>query len=149
MTILSNHRFHSYKASTVRHRDISPKKMPIQPAATNYKKKQDVSKTMDSILRILIAAEPTKHLSPTPPPTPSAPPAVMASRTIYVRDDEYVVHLPIEMDLYDGLKMLYPSLYDAVIQEDNEMMSQYEPRGNDDDYEEAWAHYDYLEYLYD
>jgi hypothetical protein len=86
-------------------------------------------------------------------PEPSAPPAEMAFQTIYVYGAIYHVDLPVGFDIYEGLRRWYPSLYEAVIEEETEIRMQDIPLSNelptDEDVEKMWDHYDYLEWLYD
>lgn len=151
MTILSNHRVHTYKAASVRHRDISPKKVPIQTTSLN-KKKTVAAQKMEMLMALLLSA---KHIADAAPvrPEPSAPPAEMAFRTITVYGVIYHVDLPVGIDIYEGLRRWYPSLYDAALEEEAEMRAeQYNlttEMPTEEDIEDAWAHQDYLEWLYD
>lgn len=160
MTILSNHRVHTYKATATIRRDISPKKMPITP--TRHIRTLS-PKTVARLTRLLKIVQASKEVPAPPPsspdltsrPEPSAPPAITYTRTIYVWGQEYQVEIPEGFDIYEGLRLSYPSLYTAVINEDNTMRnaadqtSDYDDLVTEEDYEAAWAHYDYLEYLYD
>ena len=145
MTIISNHRVHSYKFTTTRgHRDISPKKTTLQIAKNNKKN----TTTSTQALINLIALIKTKNSDFIP--IPSAPPADMTTRTICVRGQEYNIELPEGFDIYEGLRRWFPSLYKAVLEEQEEIHynDQYDD-STDEDNEAAWAHYDYLEWLYD
>lgn len=156
MTIISTHRMHSYKATSVRHRDISPKKMPYQKTSFNKKTHDVTPKTIVDMLWILKAAE-TMPVTPPPSPQmitcvePSAPPAIMTTRTIYVWDCAYTVEIPENFDIYEGLSLWYPSLYKAVIEEQEyeKNLINMEEGLTEDDVETAWAHLDYLEWLCD
>jgi hypothetical protein len=153
MTILSTHRIHSYKASSVRHRDISPKKVNHQKITFSKKHYDVTSKNIASLLVILKAN--TTPVTPSPViaarPEPSAPLAIMATRTIYVWDCPHTVELPENFDIYEGLSRWYPSLYEAVMEEEKyeRCLLQMEEGLTDADIENAWAHQDYLEWLCD
>jgi hypothetical protein len=140
MTILSNHRNHTYKASAAYHRDISPKKIPFTPKKINESsfkpftiKKSDPKPT---VLKLVVDCV----------PTPSAPPAVMETRTIYVWDNEYKIQIPEGFDIYGGLRIWYPNLYSEVLKEEEKLQ---EEQLQEDEYEDMWTHHDYLEYMYD
>jgi hypothetical protein len=106
MTILSNHRVHSYKFATTRaHRDISPKKMAIQ-TSKNIKKARSVSPNKTDQLMVFLTSV-TNNIVNTPATPPSTP-------------------------TYDEFE---------------EVDYNYTP--TEDELEEMWAHYDYLEWLYD
>ncbi len=109
MTILSNHRVHSYKFTTTRaHRDISPKKMAIQ-TSKNIKKTRSVSPNNTNQLMVLLTSV-THNIVSTPATPPSTP----------------------ILNAYDEFE---------------EVDYNYTP--TEDDLEEMWAHYDYLEWLCD
>ena len=116
------------------------------------KKKNAVAQPMDMLMHLLLSAKPSTDLAAVRP-EPSAPPAAMAFRTIYVYGVYYHVDLPVGYDIYEGLRRWYPALYDAVIEEEDEINAeQYNTTTElptSDDVEEAWAHQDYLEWLYD
>ena len=151
MTILSNHRLTSYK----RVRRLSPTvvKRPFKTTSSYSKKSTTVNKLIEAMLFARQAkgatAAPCASLGPLTP-TPTAPPCTMGRRTIYVWDQEYHVELPSDFDIYEGLRRWYPALYTAVMEEDELI------RGTpstvqltEEEMEEAWARYEYLEYLSD
>jgi hypothetical protein len=138
MTILSTHRIHTYKAASVRHRDISPKKMPTQP--TNYVKKTTTPKHINTMVSLLLNASVEKYIQMRP--VPSAPPAVMVNTTVCVWGCDYNVEIPQGFDIYEGLRLWYPNLYKEVINEDESIRTE-------EDVEAAWAAYEYNEWLCD
>jgi len=75
----------------------------------------------------------------------------MTTRKIFVKGQEYNVEIPEFFDVYEGLRRWYPSLYAAVLEEEEEMRYSYETETDpaEQDIEEMWAHYDYLEWLCD
>ena len=159
MTILSNHRVHSYKFTTTRaHRDISPKKLALQTTKNNRKSRSpsphplaDLFSLIKSINPQVIPISPPSTPVVAPAPAPSAPPAIMTTRKIFVKGQEYNVEIPEFFDVYEGLRRWYPSLYAAVLEEEEEMRYSYETETDpaEQDIEEMWAHYDYLEWLCD
>jgi hypothetical protein len=168
MTLLSNHRVHSYKATAANYRrDLSPKKVPLLRTNTPSKRVRTPSpKTRDHFTRLLKIVQTHTDIPVTPPsspqlmasPTPSAPPAIMTLRTIHVWNNVYNVLIPQDFDIYEGLRMFYPNLYTEVLKEDNYYRenqdihhtdNSYNEITTDEDIEAAWAHYDYLEYLCD
>jgi hypothetical protein len=159
MTILSNHRVHSYKFTTTRAcRGISPKKLALQTTKNNRKSRSPSPHPLADIFSLIKTINP-QVLPVTPPstpvvapaPAPSAPPAIMTTRKILIKGQEFNIEMPEFFDIYEGLRHWYPNLYEAVLEEDEEI------RNNDDidynpteqDIEEMWAHYDYLEWLCD
>ena len=159
MTILSNHRVHSYKFTTTRaRRDISPKKLALQTYKNNRKSRSLSPHPLADLFSLIKSVNPqvlpvTPHSTPVvaPAPEPSAPPAIMTTRKIFVKGQEYHVEIPEFFDIYEGLRRWYPGLYDAVIEEENEIRNSYEEETDptEQDIEEMWAHYDYLEWLCD
>lgn len=115
MTIISNHRVHSYKASaSLRIRDLSPKKISIQKNI--YSKKHHTKQT--AMPKIDDEIQPSDLLT-----------ILFRALTNYRNGFDYKVIMPIETE-------------DELIEESVEDFTE-------DDMEEAWAHYDYLEWLYD
>ncbi len=147
MTIITNHRItarnKAHKAHTPSHR-----RLPLKNSVRFNKKR-------GSTLQILMALPEMKAALLPPPtpllaPSPSAPPAIMHMRVVHVWDMEYHVHLPHDMDIYEGLRRWYPDLYQAVLEE--EMMIRGEPstpKLTEEEVDDAWAKYDYLEWLSD
>lgn len=136
MTILSNHRLHTYKSSaSICKRDLSPKKTPLQNKNT-FKRNGNIISRKNTL-----NTKPLKQVD-----TPNNV-AVMQSRTITVWNNSYQVNLPEEIDIYEGLRLLYPNLYKEMCEE---IEAQRIEAANDElDCEEAWNHYDYLEWFYD
>lgn len=152
MTILSNHRITSYKKA----RRLSPTvvKMPFKNQSYYNKKSTTVNKLIQAVFYAHLSskAAPTPHPSPAlgAQPAPSAPPCTMVHRTIYVWDQEYHVELPADFDIYEGLRRWYPTLYKAVMEEDQLIRGDPStPKLSEEEMEEAWARYEYLEYLSD
>lgn len=108
MTILSNHRVHSYKFTARAHRDITPKKLAIQ-TTKNIKKTRSVSPNKFNDLMVLLTTTTNGFVD-----TPITPPST-----------------PI-LNAYDDFE---------------DVDYTYDP--TEDDVEEMWAHYDYLEWLCD
>jgi hypothetical protein len=150
MTVLSNHRIHSYKrtAAHVR-RDVSPKKMPVQRVPLLKKNRALAPKMMLKLMALLKETPQTVDYYVVP--QPSAPPAEMMERTICVWGMPYQIALPMGFDIYEGLRRWYPSLYMAVIEEEENLrtLSAMEEGLTEEDVEQAWAHQDYLEWLCD
>jgi hypothetical protein len=140
MTVLSNHRLHSYKASAATHnRDILPKKREAKPLNKIHLRKRSSS-------------PPKKYLKlqtipQNPPPSPVLSIMTEEERIITVWGEEYRIQLPSGYDIYDGLRRWYPSLYEAVIQE--EKLEKMESSVEEYEMELAWDHQDYLEWLFD
>jgi len=145
MTILSNHRLHTYKASAACHnRDITPKKRAASPLHKIHLRKRS-------------ASPPKKYLKvQTTVVEPQSVPLIMKEeeRTLMVWGEEYTIKLPQGYDIYEGLRRWYPSLYEAVLQE--EKLNKYEDAYNIEedplDMEEeelVWEKHDYLEWLFD
>ncbi len=152
MTVLSNHRLHSYKCSAASHnRDISPKKIPEATMRRNSLvkgKKVAVTNNLSNSSKKEENATITLEVT-TPVPT-------IMERTIYVWGEQYTVQIPPNYDIYEGLRRWYPSLYEAVIQEEKlfrqeELMEEelLKQEVYEDDDELVWAHQDYLEWLCD
>jgi hypothetical protein len=80
-------------------------------------------------------------------PSPQSTEEIYVSRNIYVNGSNHQVLIPEECDIYEGLRLWYPEIYTAVMEEKNEM---YIKNTLTEDYIEAvWSHLDYLEWLYD
>jgi hypothetical protein len=151
MTIITNHRITSYKKA----RRLSPTvvKTPckVQPLF-NKKRNTTLEKLMAAVMyaQKITKAAPTPHPSPVLRPAASAPLAKMTQRVVYVWDKEYVVEIPAEFDIYEGLRRWYPDLYRAVMQEEELIRAEPStPPLSEEEMEEAWARYEYLEYLSD
>lgn len=117
MTIISNHRNHTYKASaSIHRRDISPKKINIQKNTLN-KKMINKSTSIEHAL-MLNTIDVSEIL-----------PSLVSTFTNYLSGFTYKVIMPI-----------------------NYLCEEEEPTHDemtDEDYEDMWNHYDYLEWLYD
>ncbi len=71
----------------------------------------------------------------------------IVNRTIVVNNESYMVELPEEFDIYEGLRTWYPTLYEMVLEElDYERNHYADPEMSEED---AWAKYDYLEWMCD
>ncbi len=114
-------------------------------AAPRYNKKRG------STLQILKALPELKTAAVTTQrPAPSAPPATMTLRRINVWDQEYLLELPEDFDIYEGLRRWYPALYEMVMEEESLVRgTPATPKMTEEEVEEAWAKYDYLEWLSD
>ena len=152
MTILANHRISSNKKA----RRLSPTvvKMPFKNTLPYNKKSITMNKLIEAVFygRLSAKAAPTPHTSPAliAAPTPSAPPSKMLKRTIYVWDQEYHVEIPSDFDIYEGLRHWYPALYRAVMEEEELVRgTPSTPQLTEEEMEEAWARYEYQEYLSD
>jgi hypothetical protein len=151
MTILANHRISSNKKA----RRLSPAvgKMPFK-SNLPYNKK---STTMNKLIEAMFYVRPSTKVAPTlhsptmrKIPVPSAPPCAMVHRTIYVWDQEYYVEIPSDFDIYGGLRRWYPALYKAVMEEEELVRGDPStPSLTEDEIEQAWARYEYLEYISD
>jgi hypothetical protein len=71
-------------------------------------------------------------------------------RKIYICDVEYIVELPAEYDIYEGLRCWYPHLYEAVMYEEQQIKdTNLENKYNEDIFEQTWSYIDYVESIYD
>lgn len=131
MTILSNHRLHSYKATAASHRRVlTPKKTPTK------------SSTMRR--RIIIKFPITEKIS-----TITEKPAVkIVDDVVETKPIALIIEgMNIYEDLYGGW---HPEFYEALNQEyDLDNSVDYEEYLDEADNEELWAHLDYLEWLTD
>ena len=127
MTIISNHRVHSYKASaSVRTRDISPKKINIQiymPLNKHHTKQIAMPHRKHCTKQIAIPKI-DDEIKPS-----YIPSTLLKTMANYTNGVKYKVIMSIEGE-------------DDVIEDSADDCI-------DDDMEKAWAHYDYLEWLYD
>jgi hypothetical protein len=87
--------------------------------------------------------------SPTLYPTPSVPPARTIKKTLYIFTEQFEVDVPQDMDVYEALRRWYPSLYEAVLEEEAEMRRIQDEADDLDDYEEFWNQVDYREWIED
>ena len=77
-------------------------------------------------------------------------PVIMNMRVIHVWDQEFCVGIPEGFDVYEGLRKWYPSLYEMAMEEENFVRgSPATPKMTDEEVDEAWAKYDYMEWLSD
>lgn len=142
MTILSNYRLHSYKASASCHtRDITPKKRTLTQPSHKIQLKSRYTRSI---------TPPKKYLKLQ---TSEAIPVISImkeeERIITVWGEEYRIQLPPGYDMYEGLRRWYPSLYEAVIDEERLQKIESEATDEDPSIELAWDHHDYLEWLFD
>jgi hypothetical protein len=144
MTLLTNHRI------TARNKASRAKPMAMARSAKIVLCTAKYNKKRESTLRILEAVPELKVAVTVLAPTPSAPPAVMTLQRIQVWDQEYLLEIPEGFDIYEGLRRWYPELYDAVMEEESHVKgTPATPKMTDEEVEEAWARYDYLEWLSD
>ena len=73
--------------------------------------------------------------------------AIMEAHTIWVAYVPYYVILPSGYNVYDGIRLWYPSLYEMIIQD--VQYDDAEREAEDCEIEAAWDKADYLEWLYD
>ena len=129
MTVLSNHRLHSYKATIASHRRVlTPKKTPMKKTTSR---------------RIIISISLTKKTSTINNKTTEVKPEVQEVKPVSFSIDG----LNIYEDLYGGWN---PQIYEALNQEyDLDNSADYEDDMTEAMNEEAWEHLDYLEWLMD
>jgi hypothetical protein len=148
MTIISNYRVHNTKALKYHNNKF---KLPtnINRVLNTLQNKKSQKTQMDFYFAKL-------RKSSQKVPQPSAPPAILSTRTIYIWNVEYKVEIPIEFDIYEGLRLYYPELYTAVIEEDEANrnnisidLDDEEDTMIDEEAEKLWAQYEYLEYICD
>lgn len=143
MTLLTNHRITARNKASRAKPMAMTRSVKIVLATPQYHKKRT------STLQILKAL-PELKLATLTAPAPSAPPAVMTLRRIYIWDQEYLLEIPEGFDIYEGLRRWYPELYEAVMEEENLVRgTPATPKMTDEEVEAAWAKYDYLEWLSD
>jgi hypothetical protein len=134
MTILSNHRLHSYKATAASHRRVlTPKKTPTKSSTIR-----------SSRGRIIIKFPLSQKISTiTEKPTVKIVDDVVKTKPIAL----IIEGMNIYEDLYGGWN---PEFYEALNQEyDLDNSADYEEYLDETDNEELWAHLDYLEWLTD
>ena len=130
MLCISNHRvINSYKMRAGTYRAT---RHSVYRRRNSYSKNENNTNVNLSLLKKYV-------------PAPSAPQATMVNRTIIINNDSYMVELPQEFDIYEGLRIWYPTLYEMVLEEMESERSSNSEHSQDD----AWAQYDYLEWLYD
>jgi hypothetical protein len=71
----------------------------------------------------------------------------MTTRPITVYDEPFLVQIPANKTLYEGLARWYPNLYQLAVQEDFE--NEYDNTPSYEDYDELWDRMDYLEWMAD
>ena len=122
MTIISTHRVHSYKASTtLQRRDVSPKKVSLRKTSND---KKINNKQTPYILNTDITLENIN--------IQNFIELIKSSAINYISSFQY--------------KVLTPNKYSY---EDTDLDNSSVDELLEEDIEEALAHYDYLEYLYD
>ena len=139
MTVLSNHRLHSYKASrgASHNRDITPKK-----CETKFFNKMNPRKRSTSPAALKKIQTSVAIASVVPAPVLSI--ITEEERIITVWGEEYRIQLPEGYDIYDGLRRWYPSLYEAVMEEEK-----IDSNPTEEEMELVWERQDYLEWLFD
>ena len=133
MTILSNHRLHSYKATASSHRRIlTPKKTPVKSSSICRRR------------RIIITFPLTEKAY------------TITNKLVKTIDSTVKVEEPVtlsieEMNIYEDMYGGWnPSLYNEInIEYDLDNSADYEDYLTEADNEEAWAHLDYIEWLGD
>lgn len=98
------------------------------------------------VLDIVLTAAPIPT-PVTPPPTRVSTPEPTTTRTIIVYGQECDVTIPVEMDIYEGLRIHYPHLYKMVLDEEKELA--YDTKISEDEYESQMSYMDYLEWVHD
>jgi hypothetical protein len=154
MTVLLNYRFYSSNIRRNPTMDKRARKMfPMTKRKLSHSRSRSRSRSPSRSGSPLAVKEFSVPVTPPPSPmmgplvaplAPSAPPAIYTKRHITVNDRTYEVELPHDYDIYEGLRRWYPALYEAVMEEER-----YVEQIALDNYEAAWAHYDYLESMYD
>ena len=144
MTLLTNYRI------TARNKASRAKPMAMARSAKIVLCTAKYNKKRESTLRILKSAPELNTAVMVLAPVASAPPAVLTLRRVHVWDQEYLLEIPEEFDIYEGLRRWYPELYEAVAEEESHVKgTPATPKMTDEEVEEAWARYDYLEWLSD
>lgn len=124
--------------------------------ATSPKRSSTAEKRYRLILDIVLTEPSIPNKTPTlpvtPPPTRSTTPEPLSysTRKITIYGRECEVDLPIEMDIYEGLRLYYPLLYTMVMDEEKEIA--YETKVNyyeHEQLEQSMNYMDYLEWIYD
>ena len=130
MTILSNHRLHSYKATTAKYcRIINRKSTPMKAYQQNTKySTQNIVELFMNKNKAGVKKE--EHIQQTHTQQKESAPLVMALTGHNVYEDIYG---------------WYPIIYDSMHAEDQK----YESIEEENVYEEMWDHLDYLEYMCD
>jgi hypothetical protein len=132
MLCISNHRvINSYKMRATVSRRAS--RNSVYRRRNSYSKKDATTQVDLSLLKRSITA--------------LVPQSIMVNRTITVNNESYMVELPQEFDIYEGLRTWYPTLYEMVLEELAYERNQYDACEMSDD--DAWAKYDYLEWMCD
>ena len=159
MTLLTNYRITARNKATQRRAQIKstglrPRRAAFRGAVKGLQRGSTLQVLMAlpemKVARALgiAAPPPSPHLLIRP--EPSAPPAIMNMRVIHIWDQEFYVDIPEGFDIYEGLRRWYPDLHEAVMEEENLVRgTPSTPKMTDEEVEEAWAKYDYLEWLSD
>jgi hypothetical protein len=156
MTLIINHR---QSQANYHSRKFMLRKTPTRPAPfwrrTASPKKSWFSSTSP------ISSRGSSPITITPPTNPATPPpspqfqsqgfrSITDLRTVYIYDKEYTIEIPENYDIYEGLRLYYPELYNLTLEEETQSRLDYtQDRLTEEDCEAAWDHFDYLEYLYD
>lgn len=157
MTIISNHRFQANKMIR-KSPTNSPKKVYQSKLSPTNKDFTTEPKYNDNILKIIRNNNPSNSFIPNaPPPSPnivpvqniSELPELLFKRKITIYNEDYEVELPENFDIYEGLRIWYPSLYEAAMEEEYEIRLNQNNDKEEIDTEAAWDHYDYLEWIHD
>ena len=144
MTIISNHRVHSYKASTSLHRrDVSPKKVLSSSInKMSFDKKYQSKKSVDISNTEVKEEMDTEKFIPT----------LLTALSNYAGAFQYKLLMPFEHLYEDDIETLDALEAVEALEEKKALEEMKAFLATDDiliDMEEAWSHYDYLEYLCD
>ena len=157
--ILSNYRRNSYKTS--RNHNIFPKKKLIEPTSFNNIKKNGKPSQLAILVSLLGNVKPLAQPLAKPLAKPLAQPlakplvqplasaSIMQTHVIYIYNMAYHIVIPEGFNIYEGLCIWYPRLYEAVIEEENQLIVQDILEEEEDEDNAKWDNYDYLEYLCD
>ena len=130
MTILSNHRLHSYKPTAANHnRVLTPKKIPM--------------KVYEHIVRLRMHyAKKVAALSITGTTTQAA--------TMTKVEEQKPLELLYGMNIYEDFYGWFPEVYEATYEElYGDEKPEYDPYVEEQYNEELWAHLDYIEWMMD
>jgi hypothetical protein len=155
MTLLLNYRFYSHNIPRTTKITLDKRAKKMSPS--NKKNRNSPTSSPSHSPSPKRENPLKKKIAPSTPPAspmmmPSAPPTLMSMRSIYINNQLFQVEIPEEFDIYEGLRHWYPSLYSAVLEEhyeNHQNIVSADEVFTEEEMEEMWGHYDYLEYLYD
>lgn len=129
MTILSNHRLHSYKSTAANHnRVVTPKKIPM--------------KLYEHVMRFRLYY--AKKVA-----TLQVASATTQKDNMTKVDEQGPLQLLYGMNIYEDFYGWFPEVYEATYEEMYGGQPEYEPDIEEEYNEELWAHLDYLEWMTD